>query len=81
MYKTISKWNVDLSTKTVCVCVFSGILILFTSDDCPQGHWENRTLPPSAKLPEKKKNETQGVANLGYKNDSKTVEMPKEGKI
>ena len=26
---------------------FSGILILWTSDDCPQGHWSNRKLLPT----------------------------------
>lgn len=70
-------WKIAVVIPSV-ICVFIGILILFSSDDCPQGHWENRILPPSAKLLENTKDKTQGVANLGFKNDPKKVERPDE---
>ena len=45
----------------------TGISILFTTDDCPQGHWKDRKLP---EIVRPVADGHQGVPNAGFEHDS-----------
>ena len=57
----------------------SGISIIFTTDDCPQGHWENRKLPTKTLVIEMDVNQTssenkmEGVPNLGFDDNTHKI--------
>ncbi|XP_063399740.1 uncharacterized protein LOC134684385 [Mytilus trossulus] len=52
------------------ICVLTGISIIFTSDDCPQGHWDNRLMPTTLTCSTDKTKQTQGVTNQGFEHTS-----------
>ncbi|VDI30078.1 Hypothetical predicted protein [Mytilus galloprovincialis] len=52
-------------------CVLSYcISIIFTSDDCPQGHWNNRLLPTAPTCAADKTKQEKGVDNQGFEHIS-----------
>ncbi|XP_052064919.1 uncharacterized protein LOC127704762 [Mytilus californianus] len=79
-------WKLAVVVPAV-ICVILGISILFTTDDCPQGHWSNRKLPETTIKISKDKNDQneKGVPNLGFQPDlpfnEKQNEATKETKV
>lgn len=70
-------WKIAVAIPAA-ICVITGIAILLTADDCPQGKWVNRKLPEArivVELQENGNEDSQGTINEGFEPNGKSDEI------